>query len=72
MVDKCFSRFGKGNATSPSFQEQDLPCSLHITQAFARGWKRQSDFSRTVGDAAGIGDGEEQAEVGKIKTHKQW
>ena len=72
MMSKRFSRFGKGNAASSTLQKQDLPRRLHVAQALACCWKRQSDFSRTMGDATGIGDGEEEAKVGKIKTHKRW
>ncbi|MBA8859108.1 hypothetical protein FHW19_000780 [Ochrobactrum anthropi] len=71
MMDKGFACFGKGNAASSPLQKQNLPGGLHVTQALACRWKRQADFSRTMSDAAGIGDSEEEAKVGKIKAHKQ-
>ncbi len=70
MMYKGFACFGKANTAPSRSRSKNLPYCFHVAQAFTCCWKRQANFSRTVSDAARIGYREEQAKVGKIKTHK--
>lgn len=68
-MQQRLASLGRAHAARPAVEQPHAPRRLHRTQPLARRGERQADFSRAVGDAARLGDGEEQAQVGWIEAH---
>lgn len=69
VVRQRLAGFGRGDATPAALEQPDFADGLHVAQALAGGGQRQADICGAARDAAGIHDGEKQAEIGEIEAH---
>ena len=69
VLEKRAAGLGRRDAVARSHQERRTQRLLHVADAGARGSQREMGALGAVGNAAGLRDVPEQAEVGEIEAH---
>ena len=69
MVGERLAGFGRTDAPPAALEQQDFACGLHVSQTLAGSRQRHPCIGRAMGDAPGIDDGQEKAQINQVETH---
>ena len=69
MIEQALAGRGEFDAAAAALEQRDAERRLQALDPRAGRGQRQMDALRAAGDAAGIGDGDEQLEIDQIEPH---
>ena len=69
VIEQAFTGRGQFDAATAAPEQRNAKRSLQALDPGAGRSQRQMDALRATGDAARLGDGDEQLEVDQIETH---
>lgn len=68
-MQQRLARLGRRDTAPAAIEQPHTAGGLHLPQPLAGGSKRQAGLGSTMGDTAGLGHREEQAQVGEVEVH---